>query len=128
MSDSIRRVIALDAANFEESVKSDGVVVIDIFAEWCGPCQAFSEIFRGAAELYDDVVFASIDADEQIELSAAFNVKTIPTLAVMRAGALIFVHEGSLSERALVDVIRQARALDSEQVRKSTVTHPAPSQ
>ncbi|PSL53358.1 thioredoxin 1 [Saccharothrix carnea] len=121
MSETGREVIELDVPSYQELIKSNDVIVIDISADWCGPCQAFTEVFRNAAGNYDDVVFASIDADEQPELGTAFNVKTIPTIAVMRAGALIFAHEGSLSERALADVIRQARALDVEQVRRSVV-------
>lgn len=121
MSGTGREVIELDVPSYQELIKTNDVVVIDISADWCGPCQAFTEVFRDAAGNYDDVVFASIDTDEQPELGTAFNVKTIPTIAVMRAGALIFAHEGSLSERALADVIRQARALDVEQVRRSVV-------
>ncbi|MFD0205904.1 MULTISPECIES: thioredoxin family protein [Saccharothrix] len=121
MSETGREVIELDVPSYQELIKSNDVIVIDISADWCGPCQAFTEVFRSAAGNYDDVVFASIDTDEQPELGTAFNVKTIPTIAVMRAGALIFAHEGSLSERALADVIRQARALDVEQVRRSVV-------
>ncbi|MFI9383527.1 thioredoxin family protein [Kutzneria sp. NPDC052558] len=122
-----REVIALDVSTFQELSRTSDVMVIDISAEWCSPCQAFTDVFRDAAASYDDVVFASVDADEQLELGAAFNIKTIPTVAVMRAGALIFVHEGSLSAQALADVIRQARALDVEKVRQSVVGRAASS-
>jgi thioredoxin-like negative regulator of GroEL len=98
------------------------VIVIDISAEWCGPCHAFSALIRDTVAHYDDVIFASIDTDEQPELGEAFNVKAIPTVAVMRGGALIFVHEGTLSESALADVIRQASALDIDAVRRSVTT------
>ena len=121
MPETGREVVELDVPTYQELIRTNDVIVIDISADWCGPCQGFTEVFRSTAGNYDDVVFASIDADEQIELGAAFNVKTIPTIAVMRAGALIFVHEGALSEHALADVIRQARALDVEEVRRSVV-------
>lgn len=127
MSSDSREVIALDVVGFQAMIETNDVVVIDISAEWCSPCQAFTEIFRSAAANYDDVVFASIDADEQVELGAAFNVKSIPTVAVMRGGALIFLHEGVLSELALADVIEQARALDVDKVRESVVARTAPS-
>jgi thioredoxin-like negative regulator of GroEL len=120
-------VVALDVDSFQALIRTDDVIVIDISAEWCGPCQAFTDVFRSAAASHDGVVFASVDADEQMDLLAAFDVKTIPTIAVMRAGALIFMHEGSLSERALADVIAQARVLDVEKVRRSVVSRNASS-
>jgi thioredoxin-like negative regulator of GroEL len=116
-------VIQLDVPGFQAMIKSNDVIVIEVTAQWCTPCQAFAAVFRSTAANHDDVVFAAIDCDVEPELGAAFNVKTIPTIAVMRAGALIFMHEGSLSERALSDVIRQARALDVDKVRQSVVAH-----
>jgi thioredoxin-like negative regulator of GroEL len=113
-------IVALDVAKFAELTQSDGVIVIHLSADWCTPCKAFTSVFRAIAENNSgDVVFASLDTDTQPELGAAFNVKSIPTIAVMRGGALIFTHEGSLSEETLNDVIRQARAVDVEAVRKS---------
>jgi thioredoxin 1 len=96
------------------------VIVIHLSADWCTPCKAFTSVFHATAENNSgDVVFASLDTDTQPELGAAFNVKSIPTIAVMRGGALIFTHEGSLSEETLNDVIRQARAVDVDAVRRS---------
>lgn len=125
MSNDQREVIELDVAGFQRLLEKDEVVVIDISAPWCGPCKAFTEVFRDVAAVHDDVVFASIDSDEQLELGAAFNVTSIPAVAVMRAGALIFLHQGSLGKEALADVIRQARSVDVDAVRKSVVTRPA---
>ncbi|MFI7123161.1 thioredoxin family protein [Amycolatopsis sp. NPDC049868] len=119
MVEGNREIVALDVDTFTELTKLDGVVVIHLSAEWCGPCQAFTTVFHETAENHDDVVFATLDTDSQPELGAAFHVKSIPTIAVMRGGALIFTHEGSLSERALNDVIRQARGVDVDEIRKS---------
>lgn len=111
-----REVISLDVDNFGPTVESGEVVVIDISAEWCGPCQAFTAVFHEAAASTEGVLFGHVDTDTQPELGAAFNVTAIPTVAVMRGGVLIFLHEGSLSARALNDVIRQAKQLDPDQV------------
>ncbi|GAB3733835.1 thioredoxin [Amycolatopsis oliviviridis] len=119
MGVSDKEIVDLDIEKFNDITKMDGVVVIHLSAEWCGPCQAFTAVFHETAEQHDDVIFASLDTDTQPELGAAFNVKSIPTIAVMRGGAVIFTHEGSLSENALNDVIRQARAIKVEEVRKS---------
>ncbi|KFU75662.1 hypothetical protein BB31_40320 [Amycolatopsis lurida NRRL 2430] len=112
-------MVALDVEKFNEMTKFDGVVVIHLSAAWCTPCKAFNAVFDKTAGNHDDVVFASLDTDTQPELGAAFNVKSIPTIAVLRGGALIFTHEGSLSEKALSDVIRQAGEADLEAIRKS---------
>lgn len=114
-----REIIDLDVDKFNEVAKSDGVIVIHLSAEWCTPCKAFTAVFHDTAESHDDVLFASIDTDTQPELGAAFNVKSIPTVAVMRGGALIFTHEGSLSTKALNDVIRQAREVDVAAIKRS---------
>lgn len=113
-------IVALTAKNFHDVVRTDDVIVIDISATWCTPCQAFATVLHDAAAGNNEgVVFATIDADTEPELGTAFNVESIPTIAVMRGGAVIFMHEGSLSERALQDVISQAKATDIEQVRAS---------
>ncbi|MGW4132336.1 thioredoxin family protein [Amycolatopsis japonica] len=122
MGEISQEIVDLTIDKFTEITKLDDVVVIHLSAEWCGPCQAFTSVFRETAERYNDVVFASLDTDAQPELGAAFHVKSIPTIAVMRAGAVIFTHEGSLSENALNDVIRQAREIDVAAVRKSVQT------
>jgi thioredoxin-like negative regulator of GroEL len=125
MDSKRQEIVTLDVDSFNEITKSDGVIVIHLSAEWCGPCQAFTAVFHDTAAGHDDVVFATLDTDSQPELGAAFNVKSIPTIAVMRGGALIFTHEGSLSEVALNDVIRQAREVDVDEIRKSMTTGKA---
>ncbi|MFC3452636.1 thioredoxin family protein [Amycolatopsis speibonae] len=117
-----REIVALDVDKFQEIVKSDDVVIIHLSAQWCGPCRAFTTVFREAAGNHDDVVFASLDTDSQPELGSAFNVNSIPAIAVMRGGALIFTHEGSVGEAALNDVIRQARAIEVGEVHRSVTS------
>jgi thioredoxin 1 len=103
--------------NFAETVKQ-GIVVLDWWAEWCGPCRAFAPIFEKAAAAHPDVVFGKINTDEQRELSAAFEIRSIPTLMALRDGVLLFAQPGMLPEAAIAELIEKLRALDMDEVRR----------
>jgi thioredoxin 1 len=103
--------------NFGETVKQ-GIVLLDWWAEWCGPCRAFAPIFERAAAAHPDVVFGKINTDEQRELSAAFEIRSIPTLMALRDGVLLFAQPGMLPEAAIAELIEKLRALDMDEVRR----------
>ena len=103
--------------NFEATVKQ-GIVLLDWWAAWCGPCRAFAPVFEKAAETHTDITFGKIDTDAQQGLSAAFEIRSIPTLMAFRDGILLFVQAGALPGAALEEVIKQLRALDMDDVRK----------
>jgi thioredoxin 1 len=103
--------------NFEETVK-EGIVLLDWWAAWCGPCRAFAPVFERAAEKHTDITFGKIDTDAQPALSAAFEVRAIPTLMVLRDNILLFQQPGVLPPKVLEDLIAQVRALDMDEVRR----------
>ncbi|MCP3139778.1 thioredoxin [Pyxidicoccus xibeiensis] len=104
--------------NFKETVSKEGIVILDWWATWCGPCRAFAPIFEQSSSKHPEVVFGKIDTDAQPELSSAFEIRSIPTLMVFRDGILLFEQAGALPSAALEDLLGQVKALDMEQVKK----------
>ena len=109
--------------NFKDTVSKDGIVILDWWASWCGPCRAFAPTFEQASTKHADITFGKIDTDAQPELSGAFEIRSIPTLMVFRDGILLYRDAGALPPPAFDDLIRQVRALDMDQVRKEIQEH-----
>lgn len=108
----------INKENFEATVKKSGIVMLDWWASWCGPCRAFAPIYEKASETHQDITFGKIDTDAQPELSGTFQIRSIPTLMIFREGILLFAQPGALPAAALEDLIKQVRALNMDDVRR----------
>ena len=110
--------VELTKENFEQTITDNDFVLIDFWAEWCGPCKNFAPIYEEASEKYPDLVFAKVNTEEQQELAAYFQIRSIPTLMIFRERVIIFSQPGMLPASGLDELIGKAKELDMDQVRK----------
>jgi thioredoxin 1 len=103
--------------NFKPTVEREGIVLIDWWAPWCGPCRTFGPTYEQVAAKHPDITFAKVNTEDQQELAGAFDIRSIPTLMILRDRVMLFSQPGALPEAALEDLIRQVRALDMAKVR-----------
>lgn len=110
--------VELTTENFNETLERDGITLVDFWASWCGPCRQFAPVFEKASEQHEDIVFGKVDTEAQQELAAAFDIRSIPTLMVIRDRVVLFAQPGALPGDVLDDLIGQARELDMDEVRR----------
>ena len=110
--------IDLTGDAFEETITGNDIVIIDYWAEWCGPCKSFGPIFESVSdkEEFSDIVFAKVNTEKEQELAAHFQIRSIPTLMVFREQVVLFANPGMLNESQLIELIGQIRGVDMEKV------------
>ena len=115
--------VNLTKDSFEQAVLDNDIVLVDFWAEWCGPCRSFGPVYEKVSEQYPNVVFGKVDTEAEQELAGFFNIRSIPTLMAFRDQIGIFSQPGALPENALVDLIGQIEQLDMDAVRREIEEH-----
>jgi len=117
--------IELNRGNFESTITNAPMVLIDFWAPWCGPCRNFGPVFEAASESHPDVVFGKVNADDEQELAAAFSIRSIPFVVLMREKVVLFAQAGALPAEGLESIISQARSLDMAEVHREIAQQQA---
>ena len=107
----------LTAQNFEKTILDEGTVLVDFWAEWCGPCKRFGPVYEAASEQHPDIVFGKVDTEAEQALTGAARITSIPTLMAFKGGTLVFSQPGALPAPAFEELIAAVRALDVEALR-----------
>jgi thioredoxin 1 len=117
--------VELTAENFAEKVGGEGITLVDFWAEWCGPCRAFAPTYEKVSENNPDLVFGKVDTEAQQELAMEFQIRSIPTLMIVRDGVAVFSQPGMMREQQLESLIQQVRELDMDEVRAQIAENSA---
>jgi thioredoxin 1 len=111
-------VVELNKTNFEETVTGNDFVIVDFWAPWCGPCRSFAPTYEKVSEEHPEIVFAKVNTEDEQEIAAHFQIRSIPTLMIFREKIIIFSQPGALPESAFKELIGKAGELDMQEVRK----------
>jgi thioredoxin 1 len=125
IGDQTMPTVALTAENFAETVSGEGIVLVDFWASWCGPCRTFAPVYERVSENHADITFTKVDTEAEQLLASEFEIRSIPTVMAIRDGIMVFAQPGALPESALESLISQIRALDMDEVRRQVAANTA---
>jgi len=109
--------VTATAQNFEKTVTGNEIVLVDFWADWCGPCKMFAPVFQAASDKHEDIVFAKVDTEAEQQLAMEAQIRSIPTLMAFRDGILVFNQAGALPSESLEELVTAVRDLDMDEVR-----------
>ena len=115
--------VALTTENFDEVTGKGGIVLVDFWASWCGPCVRFAPTYERSSEKHPDITFGKVDTEAEQALAAKFDIRSIPTIMAVRDGVIVFSQPGALPESALESLIEQVEGLDMDDVKKQLAAH-----
>jgi thioredoxin 1 len=118
-------LVNLNAENFNEEVQKAPIAILDFWAPWCGPCRSFAPIFEKVAQKHPDIVFGKVNTEEEQALAGHFQIRSIPTVMIVKEGIVVFNQAGMLPEDALEDIISQVKELDMDMVREEIAKEQA---
>jgi thioredoxin 1 len=111
-------VVELSKGNFEQTIQDNAFVIVDFWAPWCGPCRSFAPVYEKVSEDHNDIVFAKVNTEDEQEIAAHFQIRSIPTLMIFRDQIIIFAQPGALPEGAFRQLLQKAQELDMAEVRR----------